>query len=89
MRPTARASVRITGNFQLGPLKKYLCHKDPIWKLSFRNRVTETSTKMELKGDRMVVNHFLLYILEKNDRNKTCKSFLKKMFLFVKIFCQP
>ena len=32
---------------------------------------------------------FLLYILEKNDINKTCRSCFEKMFLFVKIFCQP
>ena len=36
------------------------------------------------------VNHFyLVYILEKNDINKTCRSCFENMFLFVKIFCQP
>ena len=31
----------------------------------------------------------LLYILDKNDINKTCRSCFATMFLFVKIFCQP
>ena len=32
---------------------------------------------------------FLLYILEKNYINKTCRSCFEKMFLFMKILCQP
>ena len=44
----------------------------------------------EVLGDRPVINtSFLLYILEKNDINKTCRTYFEKMFLFVKIFCQP
>ena len=31
----------------------------------------------------------ILYILEKNYINKTCRSCFEKMCLFVKIFCQP
>ena len=43
-----------------------------------------------IKGVHSVMNNiFLLYILEKNDINKTCRSCFAKMFLFVKIFCQP
>ena len=41
-------------------------------------------------GDRPRINKsFLLYILEKNDINKTYRSCFEKMFSFVKILCQP
>ena len=40
--------------------------------------------------DRPVINNVsLLYILQKNDITKHVDHVLKKMFLFVKIFCQP
>ena len=38
----------------------------------------------------MAINvFFLLYILEKYDINKACRSSFEKMFLFVKIFYPP
>ena len=45
--------------------------------------------KILLKDRPRINTSFLLYILEKNDINKTCRSCFEKMFLFVKIFCQP
>ena len=36
----------------------------------------------------MVNKNVLLFILDKNDINKTCRSCFEKMFLLVKIFCQ-
>ena len=43
----------------------------------------------QLRGSSENKYKFLLYILEKNYINKTCRSYFEKMFLFVKIFCQP
>ena len=42
-----------------------------------------------LKDLMAVSKNVLLYILEKNYINKTFRSCFEKMFLFVKILCQP
>ena len=48
-----------------------------------------TSGRSPSEDHTAVNNFYLLYILEKNDINKTCRSCFEKMFLFEKIFCQP